>query len=290
MNATSAQLRIFISYRRSDTQAAARQLAEAIKTRFGEENVFFDTKSLDLGVSWESEITQRVDAADVVLALIGPSWVAIADERGGRRVLDPGAEDVLRIEIETALRGGSRVVPVLVDDAEMPARDRLPRPFKPLTRLQAATLRHSSWDQDVEALVASLEQVGPQPLGVHEDSPWRPILEPQALSSAVGLQADPRHYETVARHLVNGTVVPVVGSDVNAGDRDDPWQEGCGWLPDGDELAGHLSRRFAVEPELDDLARVAQHIFLTEGDVDLYRALREILIKGSLDPGRSTGF
>ena len=285
MNATSAQLRIFISYRRSDTQAAARQLAEAIKTRFGEENVFFDTKNLDLGVSWESEISQQVDAADVVLALIGPSWVAIADERGGRRVLDPGAEDVLRIEIETALRAGSRVVPVLVDDAEMPARDRLPRPFKPLTRLQAATLRHSSWDQDVEALVASLEMVGPQPLGVHEDSLWPPVLEPQALSSAVGSQADLRHYETVARHLVNGTVVPVVGSDVNAGDRDDPWKEGCGWLPDGDELAGHLSRRFAVEPELDDLARVAQHIFLTEGDVDLYRALREILIKGESRPG-----
>jgi hypothetical protein len=286
VNATPAQVRIFISYRRSDTQAAARQLAEAMKARFGEENVFFDTRSLELGASWASEISRQVRAADVVLALIGPTWVAIADERGRRRVLDPGAEDVLRIELETALRGRPRVVPVLVDDAEMPARDSLPRPFKPVTRLQAETLRHGSWDRDVEALVASLEEVGPQPPGVPEGSSRLLALDAQGRTSfPVESHAQRHHYRTVARHLANGTVVPVVGPGANAGDRDDPWEEGCGWLPDADELAGHLSRRFAVEPRLEDLARVSQHIFLTEGDVDLYRALREVLIKAESQPG-----
>jgi TIR domain/SIR2-like domain len=278
-------VRVFISYRRSDTPSAGRQLADALKRRFGAESVFIDTRDLDLGSSWRSEITQRVGDADVVLAVIGPRWVTIADERGRRQVADPGEEDVLRIEIETALRGRPRVVPVLVDDAEMPARDRLPRPFKPLTQFQAATLRHSSWDRDVAALVASLQNVGPQPPAVPEASSRRPALEPQKLPSAVGSPAKRRHYETVARHMANGTVVPVIGPGANAGDRDDPWEEGCGWLPDGDELAAHLSRRFAVEPQLDDLARVSQQILLTEGDVDLYRALREILIKADCPPG-----
>ena len=285
MSATPAQLRIFISYRRSDTQAAARQLAEAMKARFGDGNVFFDTSSLDLGASWESEISERVRAADVVLIVIGQNWVAIADERGRRRVLDPQAEDVLRVEIESALRGRPHVVPVLVDDAQMPARDSLPRPFKPVTRLQATTLRHGSWDRDVEDLVVSLDEIGPPRTETAEASPAPSALEAREPSFAVRSNAEPGHYEKVARHLANGTVVPVIGPGANTGDRDDPWQEGCGWLPDGDELAGHLSRLFAVEPELDDLARVSQQILLTEGDVDLYRALRDVLIKAKNLPG-----
>ena len=79
-------------------------------------------------------------AADVIVAVIGPQWVTIADERGRRRVLQPEEEDVVRTEIEAALRGGGRVVPVLVDDAALPARDALPRPFRPITALNAVTL------------------------------------------------------------------------------------------------------------------------------------------------------
>ena len=39
---------MFVSYRRSDA-SSARQLAEALTQRFGAENVFFDTESLDMG-------------------------------------------------------------------------------------------------------------------------------------------------------------------------------------------------------------------------------------------------
>jgi hypothetical protein len=278
-----AQLRIFISYRRSDTAAAARQLADALKARFGEENVFFDTRDLALGSSWKSEISERVSAADFVLALIGPSWVAIADERGRRRILDPEEEDVLRLEVEAALRGNPQLVPVLVDDAGMPPRDKLPRPFRPVTEHQAVTLRHASWDRDVEDLVSSLGNLSAQ----RQQEPETPSEErpPQPPGPPPETDGEQAHYETVARHLANGTVVAVLGPGANAGDRDHPWEEGCGWLPDGDELASHLARRFGLDVEPADLARVSQHIFLTEGDVDLYRALREVLIKVEIEPG-----
>src|SRR5688500_3444372 len=151
-------LKAFISYRRSDAQAAGRQLAETLKQHFGADNVFFDTKDLALGMDWREEIRRRVSAADVVLAVIGPHWVAVADERGRRRVLDPGEEDVLRTEIEIALRAAALVVPVLVDDAPMPSRESLPRPFKPLVELEAASLRHASFTDDVEALAARLSE------------------------------------------------------------------------------------------------------------------------------------
>ena len=277
MSTSVVQLRIFISYRRSDTQAAGRQLADALKRRFGAENVFFDTKDLGPGEAWRGKITERVSAADVVIVLVGQRWVAIADERGRRRVIDPEEEDVLRIEIETALRGDPLVVPVLVDDARMPAKERLPRPFKPVSDLQAVTLRHDPWDQDVEAFMASLEeQVAarrPPPAPPEEDPAPAPESPP----------SDPSHYQKVAQHLTTGTLVPVLGPGANAGDN--PWREGGGSLPDGDELARHLAGRFDLDPEPGDLARISQHIFLTEGDSDLYRELREVLIKVDYEPG-----
>ena len=124
---------VFVSYRRSDSPSAARQIADALRARFGADGVFFDTRDLRPGTDWHREIEDRVRAADVIVAVIGPQWVAIADERGRRRVLQPEEEDVVRTEIEAALRGGGRVVPVLVDGAALPARDVLPRPFRPIT-------------------------------------------------------------------------------------------------------------------------------------------------------------
>jgi SIR2-like domain len=79
--------------------------------------------------------------------------------------------------------------------------------------------------------------------------------------------------------------VTVLGSGTNAVDRDAPWQQGAGSLPDTAELARHLARRFRVGSETDDLARVSQHVSLTEGRVDLYRTLRELLIKQAGEPG-----
>ena len=48
---------------------------------------------------------------------------------------------------------------------------------------------------------------------------------------------------------------------------------------DSAEVARHLARRFRTGSETDDLARVAEHVSLTEGRVDLCRTLRELLGK-----------
>src|SRR5512144_1193175 len=143
---------VFVSYRRSDSPSAARQIADALRAQFGSENVFLDTQDLRPGTDWHRDIEDRVRASDVIVAVIGPQWVTIADERGRRRVVQPEEEDVVRTEVEAALRSGGRVVPVLVDDAELPPREALPRPFRPITALNAVTLRHASWDRDLESL------------------------------------------------------------------------------------------------------------------------------------------
>jgi hypothetical protein len=271
-------LQVFISYRRSDAQSASRQLAEALKFRFGPEDVFFDTRDILAGVEWKSDTIRRVQESDVVLAIIGPHWAAAADDRARRSVLDRTDEDVVRLEIETAFRCGAMVVPVLVDDAVMPARETLPRPFRPLAEVQAQTLHHTSWDRDVDALAEALVHLA------RTREPREP-REPAA-ASLVTPRGPPTRTdaERVASYIVERSVVTVLGSGANAVDRETPWRQGSGALPDTCELARHLARRFRIVSETDDLAQVAEHVSLTEGRVDLCRTLRELLIKSGGPP------
>jgi hypothetical protein len=268
-------VRVFISYRRSDAPSASRQLAEALKLRFGAGEVFFDTRDVAAGTEWRSDAVRRVQESDVVLAIIGPHWAAVADDRTHRSKLDPAAEDVVRLEIETAFTHGRLVIPVLVDDAEMPSREVLPRPFRPLADVQAQMLRHASWERDVEALADALTHVA------ERFRPARPATAPPARDPRPPSQTDA---ERIAFHLGRGSVVSVLGSGANAVDREGPWQHGAGSLPDTVELAGHLARSFRVASETNDLARISQHVSLTEGKIDLYRVLRELLVKAECEP------
>ncbi len=273
---------MFVSYRRSDSPAAARQIADALRARYGADSVFFDTRDLSPGTDWHREIEERVRAADVIVAVIGPQWVAIADERGRRRVLQPEEEDVVRTEIEAALRGGGRVVPVLVDDAALPARDTLPRPFRPITALNAVTLRHATWERDVESLIDALA-TAPAPV---------PAPEPQDRGGPVAADWEPppggpgqRHYSKIATYLSDGLLVPVVGAGVHSAAHADLWKPGCGRLPNAAELARELAVRYRLEPDTTDLAEIAQRVLAVEGPKPLETALRELLLNDPAEPG-----
>jgi len=266
---------VFISYRRSDAPSASRQLAEALKLRFGAEEVFFDTRDVAAGTEWRSDAVRRVQEADVVLAVIGPHWGAVTEQRVQRSKLDPAAEDVVRLEVETAFAHGRVVIPVLVDDAEMPTREALPRPFRPLAEVQAQMLRHASWDRDVEALAEALTHIAER---------FRPVRPPAAPPARQARPTGRTDAERIVFHLGRGSVVSALGSGANAVDRDGPWRHGAGSLPDAAELASHLAHSFSVGAGTDDLARVSQHVSLTEGKMDLYRILRELLVKAECEP------
>jgi hypothetical protein len=271
---------VFVSYRRSDRPSAARQVADALRARFGSERVFFDTRDLVPGTDWHRDIEDRVRAADVVVAVIGPQWVTIADERGRRRVLQPEEEDVVRTEIEAALRGGGRVVPVLVDDAALPSRESLPRPFRPITSLNAVALRHSSWDQDLESLIDALAAPAPDAAPETAEAE-RPA--PEAWEPTPGGPAE-SHYRRVAKALSAGTLIPVLGAGGHAATNRANWKPGCGRLPSAADLARALAERFAVDSESTDLAEVAQRVLAAEGAKPLERALRDLLLRDPIEP------
>jgi hypothetical protein len=103
--------RIFISYRRSDTQMAAGRLRDALVGRFGAASVFRDKEAIRPGHDWVDEIRRALEGDVVVLALVGPQWANSQDAEGRRRLDDP--EDSNRVELETALAKKVPVIPVL---------------------------------------------------------------------------------------------------------------------------------------------------------------------------------
>jgi hypothetical protein len=127
---------VFISYRRSDTASGyASWIYDRLTEAFGSGSVFMDMDSLPPGVDFVERIEASLAAADVMLVLIGPGWLHATSGSGERRLDDPG--DVVRTEVASALRAGVRVIPLLIDSAQMPDPRQLPDDLKPLARRQA---------------------------------------------------------------------------------------------------------------------------------------------------------
>lgn len=268
-------MNIFISYRRTDAPSASRAVADALRRRFGAEEVFLDTQDVHAGDEWRDDVVRRVAAADVVIAVIGPHWTSAVHDHVGRAILDPAAEDVLRLEIETALRRNKELIPVLVEGAAMPPRGQLPRTFRPLTDRQASLVRLESWDED---LVALADAVAERAARFHREPP-APRPEP-ARPRANGRTGASR----AAWYMAQGSLVTILGPGANAADRAGPWAHGGASLPDTSELARHLAEWFEIEQCSDDLARVSQYISLSDGRADLCRALHELLVDAGAAP------
>jgi dipeptidyl aminopeptidase/acylaminoacyl peptidase len=157
VSAAAAPFRIVLNYRRDDSGGHAGRLYDALSARFGEDHVFMDIDAIEPGADFVQTIEAAVDSCDAFLSLIGRDWLAAADEQGRRRLEDPG--DYVRLEIEAALRRDVRLIPVLLQETEMPEPGVLPGSLAPLARRNAIELRDSSWRLDVQRLVEVLERV-----------------------------------------------------------------------------------------------------------------------------------
>ena len=136
---------IFISYRRNESAGHAGRLFDRLTARFGEDRVFMDVDTLNPSDHFATRIEKAIATADVMLVLIGPTWVAQAD-----RLARP--DDFIRREILAALRVECRLVPVCLDGAAMPDAAALPEDLRPLLRSEGAVLRHGEFVRDADHL------------------------------------------------------------------------------------------------------------------------------------------
>jgi hypothetical protein len=112
--------------------------------------------AIEPGVDFAEEIFRAVAACQVLVAVIGPGWLAMADEHG-RRLDDP--DDLVRLGVEAALARGVRVIPVLTEGAVMPSQHDLPQSLAPLARRNALPVRHDSFRSDTGRLIMLIERV-----------------------------------------------------------------------------------------------------------------------------------
>jgi TIR domain/Sel1 repeat len=148
--------KIFINYRRGDEPGFAQALLGRLEANFPAERLFIDVDNIPPGEDFVQVLQSQVAQCDVLLAMIGKSWLDAKDDRGARRLDDPN--DFVRIEIESALQHGKRVIPVLVHDAQMPRADELPEAIRPLATRNAVRLTHERFRADVQGLVRALEK------------------------------------------------------------------------------------------------------------------------------------
>jgi hypothetical protein len=147
---------IFISYRREDAAGYAGRLYDRLAAHFGTDRVFMDVEGIEPGVDFVEALERAVGSCEVLIVIIGKDWLAVGSA-GKRRLDDPA--DFVRIETAAALARNIRVVPVLVDDAEMPRADQLPKDLASLARRQAVELSHKQWDATSAELIHTLEKI-----------------------------------------------------------------------------------------------------------------------------------
>jgi hypothetical protein len=147
-------MRIFLSYRRADTQDAVGRLADKLRATPGVSKVFMDVEEIDRGQNFMQAIDKAMRRSRVRLVVIGREWTKLAGADGAPRILNPS--DTVAAEVRAALAGNARVIPVLVNGATMPCEAEIPADLAPLTKLNAAPLRHDTFDSDFVLLTNAI--------------------------------------------------------------------------------------------------------------------------------------
>ena len=142
----------FISYRRSDSQAATGRLYDRLNAAYP--GMFFrDVSGIGVGVDFTREIERAVSSSLVLIAVIGPDWTTASAD--GKRRLDD-ADDFVRVEVASALKRNLRIIPVLVDGASMPDEEELPAALHPLRRWNAIQLVEEYYEEGLQRLIDAL--------------------------------------------------------------------------------------------------------------------------------------
>jgi TIR domain len=163
--------RIFLSYRRDAARHLAGRLADRINAVFGPGAVFMDVDTIVPGADFRHAIVEAVSSCSVLLAVIDPQWLEMKDGIGRRRLNDP--EDLVVLEIGTALRRGVMVIPILIDGARMPQAAALPDKIEALVRRNAVRLDHESFTSDSARLLEAIGHAlrGSRPGGGYDRQP-----------------------------------------------------------------------------------------------------------------------
>lgn len=173
--------KIFISYRREDSKHAVGRLHAALTrhVRNPKRDIFIDIDNIPRGVDFVDHLDGQVAQCDIMLAVIGPGWLIAKDPQTGKRRLDD-PHDFVRIEVASALKRGIPVVPVVLDDTQIPLAADLPDDLRLLARRNGERLEHESFQSDVTRLIRNLPTNQSKLASPEPGAPTPSIFAPRA--------------------------------------------------------------------------------------------------------------
>jgi len=148
---------IFVSYRRADTEDIVGRLCERLYGRFGQGAVFKDVDTLIPGLDFREQLGSALKNCRIALAVIGPKWESSLELHRAQGDED---RDFVVIEIGSALKRQIPVIPILVQQASLPATAALPPALESLRYRQALPLRADpDFSHDIERVIQAIEQL-----------------------------------------------------------------------------------------------------------------------------------
>ena len=149
-------MKCFISYRREDSRSTTERIYDLFVSVWKVPSLKID--SISEGTYFRHQLRASLLRCDVLLAMVGDRWLNITNPQGQRRIDDE--EDLVRIEIETALAKEIKIIPVLVHDARMPVASELPESMQRLAFIQGLKIRYDpDFHHDTANLVRLLVEI-----------------------------------------------------------------------------------------------------------------------------------
>jgi hypothetical protein len=173
--------RITVSYRRNDSDAITGRIFDRLVAHYGAESVFRDIDNIPPGVDFRKYIGRALENTDILLVVVGPQWTGRTPD-GNLRIQQ--STDLVRIEVETALRKDIPVVPVLVSNATMPQPADLPDglqdfPFRHAVKVDAL----EDFDNHVTRLMRSLDRLLHDRSMPIQNEPTQPVSIPERITA-----------------------------------------------------------------------------------------------------------
>jgi hypothetical protein len=113
--------------------------------------VFLDVELMAGGQDFTKQLRNAIEEADVFLLLIGPYWHS---DEGRNRIHKTG--DVLRREVAWAMRKEVPIIPVLLENTNMPGGDAFPEQLAAIPNIHAERLRSDHFESDWGNLLAAI--------------------------------------------------------------------------------------------------------------------------------------
>ncbi len=127
-------MKVFISYRRSDSADATARIHDHLEMYFGEEVVFRDIDQMKGGDDFPMRLERELSGCSLGIIMIGSTWETCRQE-GNIRLFDE--DDPIRLEVLKLLEHKRPIIPVLLGRRDMPRIKDLPTELARIASIHA---------------------------------------------------------------------------------------------------------------------------------------------------------